>query len=129
METEKINIKIKGIGELEGYIFFHTNPETAKAILNSLPIKSRVKRWGKEIYFSIPVEVSEEKPVSTVKKGDIAYWPPGKSLCIFFGPTPITKEGGIKPASPVNVIGKITKNIETLNETRDGMEILIEKVT
>ena len=40
---------------------------------------------------------------------DVAYWPTGKAICLFFGPTPIGKKGEIKPYSPVNVIGKILK--------------------
>jgi len=36
------------------------NTTTAKELLNSLPIKSTVNRWGGEIYFTIPVSVPLE---------------------------------------------------------------------
>lgn len=37
---------------------------------------------------------------------DVAYWPQGRAICLFFGPTPISKKGEIKPYSPVNINGK-----------------------
>jgi hypothetical protein len=49
-------------------------------------------------------------------------------LCLFFGPTPISKGNEIRPASPVNIVGKITGNLDILEKVDDGMDILIEKV-
>ena len=37
------------------------NTTTAQKILQSLPIKAQVNRWGGEIYFTIPVSVSLEE--------------------------------------------------------------------
>ena len=42
-----------------------------------------------------------------VDVGDLAYWPPGRAFCIFFGPTPVSRGTACRPASPVNVVGKI----------------------
>lgn len=84
--------------------------ETAKAIYNTLPIEATFDTWGDEIYFSIPIKMKEENPVDTVELGTLAYWPPGNAFCIFYGKTP-NSNGGIKPASPVNIIGKV-KSIE-----------------
>lgn len=83
-------------------------PNTVKAILDSLPISVIVHVWGEEIYTDpISVTVKEENSKPLVNLLDVAYWPPGKAICLFFGPTPIGKKGEIKPYSPVNVIGKI----------------------
>jgi hypothetical protein len=38
---------------------------------------------------------------------DVAYWPEGKAICLFYGPTPISKNGKILAYSPVNMVGKI----------------------
>jgi hypothetical protein len=38
---------------------------------------------------------------------DVAYWPEGNVLCLFYGPTPISKNGKILAYSPVNIISKI----------------------
>lgn len=41
-------------------------------------------------------------------KGDIGYWPVGRTLCIFYGKTPLSEsEKKIIPASAVNIVGKI----------------------
>jgi len=80
---------------------------TARAIAAALPLEAKASLWGEEIYFSIPVSMTEENPRRFVKIGDLGYWPPGKAFCIFFGPTPGTEGEKILPASPVNLIGKI----------------------
>ena len=61
------------------------------------------------------------KPV--VELNDVAYWPTGKAICLFFGPTPIGKKGEIKPYSPVNVIGKILNpDKSVLKKITNGLE-------
>ena len=62
---------------------------TATLIWNALPIEAPGEAWGDEIYFGIPVRAPEEKDAQAlVENGAIAYWPPGNAFCIFFGPTP-----------------------------------------
>jgi hypothetical protein len=84
------------------------SPNTVDSFLKSLPFDVDLNVWGEEIYSSSsPVKVSEENAQSPVALNDVAYWPTGKAVCLFYGPTPIGKPGEITPASPVNVIGKI----------------------
>ena len=104
------------------------NPKTAEAIWKSLPIESTVNTWGDEIYFSIPVELGLENPQDIVGMGDIGYWPPGKGFCIFFGLTPASEEGKIKPASPVNVFARVIGDVEILKKVKDGNKIRVIKV-
>lgn len=81
---------------------------TAKKILNALPIETTFNTWGEEIYFEIPVEAElDDTAKEVVEIGDLGYWPTGKAFCIFFGQTPISEAGKIKPASAVNIIGKV----------------------
>lgn len=55
---------------------------------------------------------------------DVAYWPRGKAICLFFGPTPIGAKDEIKPYSPVNVIGKITDTDKNfLKDIKDAMKV------
>ena len=64
--------------------------------------------WGDEIYTSpSPINIPEENAKSPVCLNDVAYWPTGKAICLFYGPTPISLKDEILPASPVNVVGKI----------------------
>ena len=81
--------------------------ETASRILAELPIRSGFNTWGDEIYFQIPVTADPEDPRETVESGDLAYWPPGKAFCIFYGPTPASEGDEIRPASPVNPVGRV----------------------
>ncbi len=83
-----------------------------------------VNVWGEELYTDeTPIKVDLENSKSLVDLMDVAYWPPGKAICLFFGPTPIGKKGEIKPYSEVNVIGKIAQTDKNfLKDVRDGMK-------
>jgi len=101
---------------------------TADAIWKALPLESAANTWGQEIYFSIPVNIELESGQEVVNAGDIAYWPPGKAFCIFFGPTPASRSNEIRAASKVNVFGKVTSDLDVLDRVSDGETIFIEKV-
>jgi len=101
---------------------------TAKAIEGAIPIEGVVQTWGDEIYFPIPVDMPlDETAKEVVSKGDIGYWPTGKAFCIFFGPTPVSGPGEIRPASVVNIVGQVEEDVEILKEVRDGEVVRIEK--
>lgn len=101
---------------------------TADAVWNCLPLHASVNTWGDEIYFSIPVKVDlEEDAKEIVEVGDMGYWPSGAAFCIFFGPTPVSRPGEIRPASAVNVFGTVTGNTEALKQITEGSAITIAK--
>ncbi len=100
---------------------------TAKKIFELLPLKAKANTWGDEIYFSIPLETSAENQKAIVEMGDIGYWPPGSALCLFFGPTPASQGEEIRPASPVNVIGKILDDPKVLKSVKDGDAVDVTK--
>ena len=103
----KITIEIEG-AVFEAVLTKEFSPKTMEKIVNSLPIESEVMTWGDELYFDVPVEMDEENAKVSVTKGDIGYWPAGKTLCIFYGKTPLSEsEEKIVPASPVNIVGRI----------------------
>ena len=102
------------------------SPETVKAFIEALPITGKANLWGDEIYFSIPVEAPPENGKSVVELGDIAYWPPGNAFCIFFGLTPMSRGDEIRPASAVNVFGRIKGDPKIFKKVRNGEEVKIE---
>ena len=102
---------------------------TAEAIWEALPIKGRANRWGEEIYFSIPVSLEEEDAQEVVSAGDLGYWPPGTAFCLFWGPTPMSRGDEIRPASPVNVFGKIIGDATVLSQVASETEITIDRET
>jgi len=71
---------------------------------------------GDEIYFSIPLDREIENGKETVEKGDIGYWPPGRALCLFFGPTLMSAPGEIRPAGPVSVVGGMSGDLSALKK-------------
>ena len=119
-ELENITIELDDI----------SSPKTCASFLKSLPFSVTAHIWGEEIYTDeSPITQSEENAKGLVNLNDVAYWPNGKAICLFFGPTPIGKKGEIKPYSPVNVIGKIInpdKNI--LSKMNEGTKITFNKI-
>jgi hypothetical protein len=103
------------------------NTGTAQAIWDALPISGRGNRWGEEIYFSIPVNLEAENAREVVATGDLGYWPPGTAFCIFFGLTPMSRGEKIRPASPVNVFGKVVGDATVLKQVVSGAEISVER--
>ena len=99
---------------------------TAQKIAAILPIEGRANRWGEEIYFEIPAEIPldadarEEVPVGT-----LAYWPTGRAMCIFFGPTPVSVTDQPRAYSPVNVFGRIIEDATLLKQVQDGTIIKV----
>ena len=84
------------------------SPKTVHEFVEKLPFSVELNVWGDEIYTSeSPINQPEENAKSLVSLNDVAYWPTGKAICLFYGQTPIGNPGEITPASPVNILGKI----------------------
>ncbi len=126
---ERIRIVIGDAGDiqLEAELFEDLCPETVSAILEALPITGIVSRWGDEIYFATSVIAPEENQKELVEIGDIGYWLPQKAFCIFFGPTLASKGAEIRPASAVNVFGRIIGDVTILKRVSEGDRILIDR--
>ena len=103
--------------------------QTAQQIWDVLPIEARGNIWGDEIYFSIPVEAETDNAQEVVELGELAYWPPGTAFCIFFGPTPMSRGAEIRPASPVNVVGKLIGEPKLFQQVSDGTVVKIEQIS
>jgi len=105
------------------------SPKTCKDILDSLPFSVNAHLWGEEIYTDeSPISQAEENAKALVDLNDVAYWPSGKAMCLFFGPTPIGKKGEIKPYSPVNVVGKIIGSDKSvIKNFKEGTKITFQK--
>lgn len=100
---------------------------TAQKIAAVLPLRTSFNTWGDEIYFAIPVDaVLDNSAQEVVELGALGYWPPGKALCIFFGQTPVSQPGKIRPASAVNVIGKVLGDAAALKTVMQEREVVVE---
>jgi hypothetical protein len=121
MNVSRVPIRLiaDGVGKAEGELVRIRSPRTADAIIRQLPLEGLAALWQQEVYFPISVKMGSEKAKPTVKKGDLAYWPMGSAFCIFYGET--------QPYSPVNIIGKVTKNLELFEDVKSGTKIIVEK--
>ena len=119
-DVSRVNIRfiIEGVGEAEGELVRFLSPRSVDTIVRKLPLEGRAALYKEEVYFEIPVKMGEEKPKPTVEQGTIAFWPMGGALCIFYGQS--------QPYSPVNKLGKITKNLELFEKTKSGATIKVE---
>jgi hypothetical protein len=113
MSTMKIRVTI---GELKVTARLD-DTKTACLLAESMPFESSACRWGDEVYFSAPAEVGEEDPQADAPVGAVAYWPPGKAMCLFFGQTPY---------SPVNIVGAIEGDARRVKSVQDGEPVRVE---
>ena len=107
-----------------------SSPKTVKLFLDCLPFTVGTNLWGEEIYTNeSPINIGEENAKSKVDLFDVAFWPTGKAICLFYGPTPIGTKNEIKPYSPVNIIGKILNpKKEILSRLKNGTEVIFKKI-
>lgn len=101
---------------------------TAEKIFKALPIEGTVNLWGDEIYFDIPLELDLENDArADVEVGELGYWPSGPAFCIFFGPTPVSRDEKPRAYSPVNIFGRIIGDTTRLKTVSNGSKIRITK--
>jgi len=100
--------------------------KSAAAIAAALPLEAKAQTWGDEIYFDIGLALAGESPQEVVELGDLGYWPPGQAFCIFFGPTPMSRGDEIRPASAVNVVGRVAGDARAFKRVRAGSRVRIE---
>jgi len=104
------------------------NP-AAQEIGKHLPLKMSARTWGDEIYMETGIVAPSDGATLDVYAGDIAYWPEGKCLCVFFGPTVLSTDAKPVPASPVVIIGKTYALSNELRQIRDNDEITVVKAS
>lgn len=109
------------------------SPKTVQAILEKLPVEINITKWGDELYTGrTQISANEENAKKEVDYLDVAYWPEGNALCLFYGPTPISRDGQILAYSPVNIVGRINprgnEKDELLQEIKDNTKVIFKSV-
>lgn len=98
-----------------------------KGLLDSLPIEVKINKWGKELYTDkIPVTVQEENAKSELNLFDVAFWPECSALCLFYGPTPISKSNKIEPYSPVTR-RIVSEQSDIIDRVKDGSKVIVKQ--
>jgi hypothetical protein len=113
--------KAKNIGF---YVKFNDSP-AAREIIGHLPLMGFIRTWGDEIYFETKISAPDTGKTMNLNVGDVAYWPEGKGICVFFGKTMASTSGKPVPASPVVVIGKTMAAADELREIEAGEPISV----
>ena len=95
-----VEFTIENVCTLNGELRTVLAPKTVGRIISLLPINSRLHLWNQEAYFGVGARIGPEKAVMQCKSGDLAYWPQGDAVCLFFK--------DMTPFSKVNPIGRIS---------------------
>lgn len=123
----KIRISIQDIS-LDAELF---DTPCGKAIGAVLPLEAWPNKWGDEFYFEVAVicPLDETATTTGVKAGDIGYWPQGRAVAVFFGPTPASTGPDPVPASAVNIVGRIPGDATVLKKaTKEAGKIRLERL-
>lgn len=100
---------------------------TAERIWEALPIYAQVQMWGHEVFFSAPVSSDcEPEARDVVRAGEIAFWPDGNAIAIGFGPTPTSRRGEIRMASPCNIWALALDDVSSLKSVHAGEAVMVE---
>jgi len=102
---------------------------TEREAWKALPFQGSVNLWGDEVYFRIPLSLDLEHGQELVGAGDLGYWPEGNAFCIFFGRTPLSRGGEIRPASAVTVFGRVSGDPAIFRLAIAGAVIHVEKAS
>jgi uncharacterized protein len=103
--------------------------ETAVAVWAALPLQCAAHRWGDEVYFEVPVHVDEAPAArEQMAVGELGFWPVGDALCIFFGPTPVSRAGEPRAYSPVNPFGVVEGDATVLRAAGNGDAVRVSRL-
>ena len=116
----KVLFRIEGIGEAKAELIRIKSPLTAESIWRAVPLSGKASVWmDAEVYFPAGIKRGLEKATRKVEEGDIAYWPLGDAICVFYGK--------IEPYSDVNVIGRVLDNLKVFSKVKLGTKIVLDK--
>jgi uncharacterized protein len=98
-------------------------------LFNMLPAEIEMSRWGEEFYgdCGLKQKLSGNARVE-MEAGELAVWPEGSALCIFFGRTPASIDDKPRAASPVNPIGKIIGDLSELKDLGFHIKAKLSKI-
>lgn len=96
------------LGKVKVTVDWFVNP-VAQSLWEAMPLSGTAERWGEEYYSDVGIKLDTNKGVTDMTIGDVAYWPPSKAICVFFGTYssqygPHTQSG--KPGGPDRSSGR-----------------------
>jgi len=123
--AKRIRIKING----NECIAVLNQNRSALQFYEKLPMSISMTRWGDEYYGDCGITFDLEDDARTeMDIGELALWPQGNALCIFFGPTPASVGKEPRAVAPVNPIGKIEGSCRFLKGLPSAVKAEIDVV-
>ena len=106
-------LKIKDKSELNFELKRHLAPKTVGSLIRSMPLEGNAHMMGNSFaYMETQINTGGEKLQTQFKKGDIAFMAANCSICFFLN--------DLESSKSMTLIGKITSNIDALNEIKPG---------
>ena len=106
-------LKIKGKSELNFELKRHLAPKTVGGLIRSMPLDGNAHMMGNSFaYMETQINAGGEKLRTQFKKGDVAFMATNGSICFFLN--------DLESSKSMTLIGKITSNIDALNEIKPG---------
>ena len=103
------------------------NTETARLIVESVPIKSKIQTWGEEIFFNTNLQVKlEDDARDEMQLGELAFWTEGSAIAIGYGKTPISIGQEIRLIGPCNVWADCSFKKSDFDNINSGDEISLD---
>jgi hypothetical protein len=124
-----MNLKLLFQDTLEVYVRLRSEQTpTVSALIASIPFESKISRWGDEVYFDAPFHVVLEKDAKAIMDvGEVAYWPDGSALALFFGRTPASTDSRPRAYSECNLVGQVDGDPLRLQSVRQGARVLVSR--
>ena len=119
-----LSIRIEvGDLNLEGEL---NDTECAHALACVLPLSAAFRVWGDELHFEVALEEDPRgRAHKSVSVGDLGFWREESTLCIFFGPTPMSPAEDPVSAVPVTIVGRVS-SFEQLRSAKEAGEISVQ---
>ena len=122
VSKKQLILEIRGKGKIKCDLKRHLSPRTVGVIMRSIPLEGHAHLLGKSIlYFETSVDSGTERARTEFKKGDVAFLPSSGSICFF------TRD--VVFAKTMTPIGKLSENIDVLNDVKSGDVLSIYEET
>jgi len=113
-------LSLKGKATMVLELKRHLAPKTVGAILRGLPLEGNAHMMGNAIAFlDTTLTAGGEKLRTQFKKGDVGFMASNSSICFFLQ--------DVTSSKPMTFVGKITSNLEALNDIKPGDIFLISQ--
>lgn len=108
---------IEVVGRGGSYSFVLKLTKGISTLSRLIPFKTTLRVWKEEVYFSTPAELRLGRRCFRVRLGEVYYWPPERSICLFYGSS--------EAYTPVWYLGEFIGPVNYVAMARDGDEALV----